>query len=141
MAVRIRIGITPQEPGGEPVESISLLNGGFESESPCILLPVAVAAKLLRKMPEEGDRILAEVAGGKATFFFAEDTLNIHVVTQDRRGPAVECNVIVSKGDREILVSDLAIDALGVKIESFGKGLWRFSDEEQQRTSEPAQYW
>jgi hypothetical protein len=141
MAVRVRISIDPPNPGAGPLESTAVLNGGFESERPCLLLPAAAAAKILRRMPEDSDRIVAEVAGGTTTFLLACDNLTIRIVTPERKGPAVACDAIVSMGDREILVSDTAIDALGVEVRSFGKGLWKFSDEDRNRPSEPPQYW
>jgi hypothetical protein len=62
-------------------------------------------------------------------------------VTFDREGRSVEFRAFVSEGDSEVLVSDGGIDALGIRIESFVPGRWRFADETHIRETEAPQYW
>ena len=63
------------------------------------------------------------------------------VVIEERQGPEVSVRVFISDDEPEILISDMAIDALGVEIKSPGKGLWRFADEEEIRHSAAYQIW
>jgi hypothetical protein len=59
----------------------------------------------------------------------------------DRQGPKIAVKIIVSDAETEVLVSDTAIDALGVEIQSHGRGLWRFAGESESRPSVPPQLW
>jgi len=43
--------------------------------------------------------------------------------------------------EREVLLSDRAIEALGIVIESPGRGIWRFKDERELHESVEPQYW
>ena len=49
--------------------------------------------------------------------------------------------VRVAEHDPELLVSDAGIDALGIRIESFAPGRWRFAEETYIRDSESPEYW
>ena len=59
----------------------------------------------------------------------------------DREGRGVDFRVFVSDADSDVLVSDGGIDALGIRIESFVPGRWRFADETHIRNTEAPQYW
>jgi predicted deacetylase len=82
-----------------------------------------------------------DAAGGEVELLMASATVKACVKTYDREGKIVEFHVIISEADEEILVSDSGIDALGIRIESFVPGKWRFSDETVIRETEPPQYW
>ena len=49
--------------------------------------------------------------------------------------------VLVSEHDKEVLVSDAGIDALGIRIESFVPGRWRFAEQTRVREAEAPQHW
>lgn len=71
----------------------------------------------------------------------AAESVQGRVVAADREGEVVSFHALVSGSDSEVLVSDSGIDALGVRIESFVPGRWRFSDETSSRDTEVPQYW
>lgn len=75
------------------------------------------------------------------TLVAAAETVAGCVRSADRDGPEVTFSVLVSDADGEVLVSDAGIDALGVRIESFAPGRWRFADETGIRESSAPQYW
>lgn len=139
MAVRIKVVITG--PSGKSLETVAVLNGGFETEEPCVLLPARAAARVLDSPAKRAKKITADVAGGQAEFRVPPERVEVRVRGSDRTGPPTRCEVLISSKDREALLSDSAIDALGVKIESFRRGLWRFSDEDKQRSGDPPQHW
>lgn len=139
MAARVRIAFRGR--GGRTLEAAALLNGGFESASPAVLLPASIATRLLSDPLSKARPATFSVAAGKATLFVVRERLKARVATADRRGPEAWLNVLVAQREEEVILSDTAIDALGVKIESFGKGLWRFARERRMRPSEPAQLW
>ncbi|MBI4615288.1 MAG: hypothetical protein HY720_16855 [Planctomycetes bacterium] len=120
---------------------MAVLNGGFESDEPCVLLPVQAALRILPGPPWGAKALRAEVAGGETSFLLADESLDATVVTPDREGPRVECQILISGQDREVLISDSGIDALGVEVQAFRKGLWRFRGETASRPSEAPQHW
>ena len=78
-----------------------------------------------------------------ATCFFAGLSGGLHalqlnyVTVESVFGIRVPLFVIMMS----ILVSDSGIDALGIRIENFVPGHWRFADETIIRESEQPQYW
>lgn len=139
MAVRVRVEFTGRV--GRVLGCVALLNGGFESLRPTVLLPAAAAVHVLARPLAKARRIRVEVACGETSLWTVQEHLMGCVVTRDRRGRAIRFHVLVAEGEREVLVSDSAIDALGVEIKSFGKGLWRFRRQRRLRRSEDPQRW
>ncbi|MEW6368315.1 MAG: hypothetical protein AB1714_27100 [Acidobacteriota bacterium] len=139
MAVRIRLKITGQ--GEQPVITTAVLNGGFEVAEPHLLLPARCAGLVLGDYRSSAVWQSMEAAGGQVDFLLASDTVNARAVTADREGHEVSFKILVSDADPEVLVSDAGIDALGLRIESFAPGRWRFADQTLIRETEPPQYW
>lgn len=142
MAVRVRLEI--EVSGGGRVETVAVLNGGFEVELPHLLLPMACARRLIDDPTARAVLQPMEGAGGTPLEFWAlTDPVTVRLVTSRGRGAAVTFLALVSAHDREALVSDVGIDALGIRIESFYPGRWRLTDEapDEARPSEPPQYW
>lgn len=139
MSAIVRLAIVG--PRKRHLEGAALLNGGFSSKAPSLLLPRKAALTLFPQYPAGTRPMGATTAGGRVSLRAASEPAWVHVVTQDRKGPNVRFQVVVSEEEDEILVSDYGIDALGVKIERQGEGLWRFADEERTRPSVPRQSW
>ncbi len=139
MAPRVKILFVSN--AGEHLEAVGVLNGGFESEEPAVLLPARAAKILFSRFPEGTELVTGEEASSEEEYIAIPERVSARVLTPDREGTAVECILYASTGAREILLSDSAIDDLGVKIESFRKGHWRFADEDGIRESEPPQRW
>lgn len=73
-----------------------------------------------------------------------EEGVKIQVIESEGRPSSREplvCSVTISEVEREVLLSDRAIEGLGIVIESPGRGLWRFKDEAELRESIEPQYW
>lgn len=118
-----------------------MLNGGFEVPGPHLLLPARCAQLLLGEYRGTAAREAMEAAGGEIQLLRAAEHVAGCAVTFDREGRSVEFDVFVSEGDAEALVSDGGIDALGIRIESFVPGRWRFAEETHIRETEAPQYW
>lgn len=86
-------------------------------------------------------RIAGQSAAGPTGFLEIAESLRAQVVAGDRAGPVVVASAFASPGDDEILMSDAAINDLGVRIESFRQGRWRFADEATTRDSMPPEVW
>jgi hypothetical protein len=139
MAVRVRLSL--KGPGDKEVVSSAVLNGGFEVPKPHLLLPAACAERLLGDFRATARDQAMEAAGGEVTLLLAEETVVGRIQTEDHTGREVKFRVLVSEHDPEVLVSDGGIDALGVRIESFAPGRWRFAEQTLVRETEAPQYW
>ncbi|MBI4614323.1 MAG: hypothetical protein HY720_11985 [Planctomycetes bacterium] len=136
VAIRVERSSTPGA-----LESAAILNGGFGSEVPCLLLPRQAALLLFPEYPAGMVPVGGATAGGRATFLASREELAARVREPDRDGPAIAFRVVVSEHDDEILVSDSGIDALGVEVKKHGEGLWRFDGETRIRRSVPRRRW
>ncbi len=139
MAPRVRLRLTA--PGDRQVDTVAVLNGGFEVPDPHLLLPAACAERLVDDYRAHASRQRMEAAGATPEFWLLDIVVEGAVVAGDRTGPEVCFRVLVSDTDSEALVSDGGIDALGVRIESFLPGRWRFADESTLRDTEAPQCW
>lgn len=139
MGVRVRVALSGRH--GRRLVAVAMLTGGFETREPAVLLPGSAARQVLSVPLSKAQQRQFEVAGGKAEFLVASEALFAQVVAPGRPRPRVRLTVVVAPREREVLLSDTAIDALGVKIESMGLGLWRFAGERRVRPSDPIELW
>lgn len=141
MGVRVKVRISTK--GSLSVEANALLNTGFESDVPEVIVPtrVAEALDIWPRLPN-GTAIKAfETAGGTIRMPLIREAVEIEVVTKDRVTKPVKCSLAISEVESEVLLSDRAIDEFGIIIISPGKGVWRFKGERRLRSSEEPQYW
>jgi hypothetical protein len=90
MAVRVRLKLKSRI-SGEVVETVALVNTGFETESPQLLIPLALARRLgLHPPPPTATIVELGTAGGPVRMFIVRDALEVWVVASDRSvGPRV----------------------------------------------------
>lgn len=145
MGVRVKVRLTSKKE--KSVEANSLLNTGFESEEPEVLLPVRVAEilGLWPKLPDGSVVRAYETAGGTVRMPTVDKGIRIQVIAEEGEratsSKPLICSATISEVEREVLLSDRAIEELGIVIESPGKGFWRFKDEAELRESVEPQYW
>lgn len=132
MAIRIRVRLRGER--GE-VEAAALVNSGFETDTPDIVAPLALARRLGLWPMAKGELVELETGGGEAIAFMVRDAVTLESV--DRPDKAVRVNVIITGHVREVLISDYVAGELGIVALDFRRGLWRFSDEDVVRRSEP----
>ncbi len=126
MVVIVKVRIKVQE---REVITAALLNSGFESEEPCIAIPVKVAQKLnLLPPPPEAEFEEFETAGG-ITYGYAVKGAKVSLIAGEEEKPPINCRIIVLFQIDQVLLSDFAIDALGIRVLSFKKGTWRHKDD------------
>ncbi|MCF3653316.1 MAG: hypothetical protein L2C94_004035 [Aigarchaeota archaeon] len=143
MAVRIKLRLKPKALG-EAIEVSALINSGFETDSPQLLIPVGLA-RLLALYPPPVTSSIIEVgtAGGPSRVFLVRDALEVWAVTEDREvGPKL-VDVLISPIEEEVLVNDKLTEELGIILLATGSGKWRFVDDpaDRVRHSEKPQYW
>ena len=137
----VRVSLLLRRGSGESLTPSALLNSGFETDEPHLLLPRGAAEKLFPQFPAGTTAATIGTAGGDAEILVPSDRVFARIVTGDRESREVAVRVFISEEESEILVSDTAIDALDVEIKSPGKGLWRFAAEDQVRDSVAPQAW
>lgn len=138
MAVRVKLRI--RSSGGEVVTS-ALVNSGFEAETPQLLIPRSLAAKLgLWPPPPEAYLVEVGTAGGPVRNYMVPGAAEVYVEAGDRTVGPVRCDIMISSHEYEVLISDKLGGELGIVILDL-RGKWRFSDEDKIRETEPPQYW
>ena len=145
MAVRVKLKIKALkgETSRELLSSV-LVNSAFESDTPEIILPLALASSLglYPKLPEGTTVERYEVAGGGSLdSYLIRDGVEVQVVTEDRVSDPTIINCAIISGEKEVLMSDKLISKCAIVIKDAGEGIWYFGDESIKRRSEPPQYW
>lgn len=130
MAVRLKIRV---KVGSEATDVIALLNSGFEAPTPQLLIPIDVAKILKLWPPDEAVEVTLETAGGPLRAWFYPRKAIVKVITEDVESKEVETDIIISPLADEPLISDMLASELGIAVEDFARGLWRFRWEPKDR--------
>jgi hypothetical protein len=143
MAVRIKLRLKTRT-SEEAVEVSALVNSGFETDTPQLLIPVELARRLALYPPPVTSTIIeVGTAGGPSRVFSVREALEVWAVTDDREvGPKL-VDVLISPIEEEVLVNDKLTEELGIILLATGSGKWRFADDpaDKIRYSEKPQYW
>jgi predicted aspartyl protease len=134
MGVRVKVRVNYR---GASLDLVVLVNTGYETDTPEILVPVSVAEKLglLPRLPEG---TIVE------TYKTASGLMRVHRVggacvslliggVEERR---VETHIVISEYTDESLISDQLASEFDIVIEDPAKGLWRLKGESLIRSSE-----
>jgi len=142
VAVRVRLRVKSRVNNTEALVA-ALVNSGFETEKPQLLVPRGLASRLgLWPPPPEALLVELDTAGGPVREYLIPDSLEVSIVTPDRsRGPVV-CDAIVSHVEGEVIINDKLGEELGIVILGLGSGRWRLVDDPPSvvRSSEKPQY-
>jgi len=122
------------------LETVALVNTGFETPNPQILLPVKAAEKLKPwpNLPPDALVEMYDTAGGPTRVYRVRNAVKVEV---PGRGISATADAVISHSEVEVLVSDRLADELMIAIEKPGEGLWRFRDENVIRRSESPEIW
>ena len=128
MRVRLRIKAIKGE-GGE-AEVAALVNSGFETETPQLLIPRRLAETLgLWPPPPESRIVEFGTAGGPIRNYMIPSSLEVRVLAGDRESRPIICDAIISHIEEEVLINDKLGEELGIMIIGIGSGKWRFIDD------------
>ena len=137
MVVVVRLKIKTDD---KEITVPAIANAGFESDRPEIIIPREVARNLglsPKKLSAEATIEEYRGAGGKKfKAYTLKSTAKAWVVTEDREVGPVDVVLTVVYGERDVLLSDRAIDALNIVLLKPGAGIWKFSDEPPEKTRE-----
>jgi predicted aspartyl protease len=134
MGVRVRVRI---KYGDASLDLVALVNTGYETDVPEILVPVSVAEKLgiYPRLPDgtiietyktAAGLMKAYRIGGASTALLIEGVEAREVGTY----------VVISEYADEPLISDQLASEFGIVVEDPAKGLWRLKGESVMRSSE-----
>lgn len=129
MAIRLKLRL---ESGGRSVEVVALVNSGYETARPELLVPEGVASELglYPRLPagaEVREYMLAD--GSRSKLVRLRGAVRVSAVTEDRVVGPVEADLVIAEGAEEPLISDKLSDALQIAAIAIGEGLWCFRDE------------
>lgn len=143
MAVRVRLRLKPRR-GGESVETVALINSGFEADTPQLILPVKLAEKLnlLRLALSEGLLETYGTVAGPTRLHLVPQALYVQVVEEDVETEPVLADAVIAEAESEVLVSDYLAGILGIMIDDLRLGFWRLkARSDKLRRSYKPQYW
>nr|MDO8082812.1 hypothetical protein [Candidatus Freyarchaeota archaeon] len=145
MVVRVRVRLKALKGDkGKTIEGVAVLNAGYESEHPEVIIPTKLAEKLglWPRLPEGTEVETYEIAGGtKARVYYIDKCLESEVITEDKASNPIKTIAVIMEGQDEILLSDGSISAHQIVLEDAKAGIWKFKGEEKLRRSEPPEYW
>lgn len=125
MVVRVKLRVKVKESGGN-TELVVLVNGGAESPRPCLVVDPFIAEKLGLWPPKRAEVFSVEEASHVGNVYLVRNAVILELL--DEKGnklSSVEADLAIQIGLTEPLITDVTIDALGIQVVSFGKGLWR----------------
>ncbi len=143
MPVRVKLKVKSKV-SNETVETIALVNSGFITEKPQLLIPKKFAQKLnLWPPPPEAYVIELGTAGGPVRNFIVPNSLEVKIVEPDRETKNTLCDAIISHIEEEVLINDKLGEELGIIILGLASGKWKLVDDPDNKVRQtyPPQYW
>jgi hypothetical protein len=142
MGVRVRVRIVI---GDKVIETTALVNSGFETETPQLLVPHKfILSNNIDLNILEKPRIQEyDTAGGPIIMYIYPEACTINVIEEDRASKNVKADLVISPIEKEVLMSDALTEELEIIIMSPKRGLWKFADDPQNkiRQSHKPKYW
>jgi hypothetical protein len=143
VAVRIRLRIRSRTTGRE-LRAVALVNSGFETVKPQLLVPIKVA-ELLGLWPQiPRDYTVKDymTAGGPVRMHVLVDEVEVSVDVERSANPVIS-DLVISPFEEEVLVSDKLAGKLGIVVYDFAEGIWRLQTDPEavRRRSEEREIW
>ena len=143
MAVRVKIRL--DSTGGKSLKTMALVNTGFETPKPQLLLPIKAAEELSLwpNLPTEAKIEIYDTAGGPMRVYIIPDAAWVSILAEERESEKSLSDIVISHTEVEVLISDRLAGKLKVAIEEPAEGIWRFRDDspDKERRSESPKYW
>jgi len=117
-------------------ELVVLVNGGAHSERPVIVVDENIGRELGFSSGE-----VCEVAtvDSRRNVYVVKDFVELELLGEKQEVLSkIRADLVVHPGLEEPLITDSTIDMLGIKVESFYKGLWRHVNDPQAKVRRSA---
>ncbi|MEM1537944.1 MAG: hypothetical protein QXD44_05765 [Candidatus Nezhaarchaeales archaeon] len=130
--MKIRIAFSEKS-----VETLALVNTGFEGDVPEVLIPFYVAERLgiWPALPENTLIETYRSASGLMRVYRVKGAEAL-LIAEDVKPNPVPVYLVISEYTDEVLINDQLTSHLRIVIEDPAKGLWRLKGEEKIRRSE-----
>ncbi|MCC6019172.1 MAG: hypothetical protein LM601_09080 [Candidatus Verstraetearchaeota archaeon] len=134
MGVRVRIKV---KYGSTSLDLVALVNTGYETDVPELLVPVSVAGSLglWPKLPDNTIMETYRTASGLMRVYRVGGA-HVSLLVGGSEEKSVKTYIVISEYTDEALISDQLASELGIVIEDPAKGLWRLRGESLVRSSE-----
>ncbi len=129
MAVRLKLRLVR---GNYSIEVVALLNSGYETSDPELLVPVTTARELslYPQLPQGSIIREYKLADGSVTRLIkVPRAILVYAVEEDRVVGPVETSIVIAERAEESLISDKLAGKLGIVVLDFAEGYWCFRDE------------
>ena len=130
---------------GREEVTVALVNSGFESDTPQLLVPINLARRLGlwdRALVEGRIQLFGTVAG-PTRLYILPSSIYVSILEDDYETQPVLSDAVISDVEREVLISDYLAGSLGIIVEDFRNGIWRISTDPNNRVRRGyrPQYW
>jgi hypothetical protein len=96
VAVRVKLRIKSRLEAGVEVETVALVNSGFEADAPEIVIPMRLAERLnLRSRLLEARVEPYNTVAGPIRMYVLPSSIEVEVVEEDNRSPTVVCDAVI----------------------------------------------
>jgi hypothetical protein len=129
MVIKLRLKLVR---GDNSVEVTALVNSGYETLEPEILVPSNTAENLslYPRLPQGAIIKEYKLADGSISRLIKiSKAILVYAVEEDRVVGPVESSLAIAEKAEEPLISDKLAGKLGIVALDFGEGLWCFRDE------------
>ena len=144
VAVRVRLRVRSRL-SGKAVETIALINSGFETLKPQSIIPMKLAEVLglWPSLPKNSYIKEYGTAAGSIKMYVAPDVLEVCIVVDGHCISIATSDAVISLIEEEVLIGDKLAGKLGIMVYDFAEGIWKLKTDPQDkiRGSEPPQYW
>jgi len=135
MACRVRVKLRRDS---RVIETSALVNSGFETDAPDIVVPVELAKRLGLWPPRETSFTVLDTGGGEVSTPYFESAVELELTLTDREPRRIIVNVIVNPHVHEVLLSDYVASMLGIILLDLKRGFWRLVDDPYGKVRETA---
>jgi hypothetical protein len=134
MGVRVRVRIKYK---GASLDLIALVNTGYETDVPEILVPISAAERLgiFPRLPDGTIVEMYKTASGLMRVYRVGGA-STSLLIEEIEARSVETCIVISEYADESLISDQLASEFGIVVEDPSKGLWRLKGESVIRSSE-----
>jgi len=122
--VRVRIRV-----GKNVIDTVALINSGFETDAPDIAIPVNIAKELGLWPPRATTSAILDTGGGEVINPYYVNIADLELILEDRESKRIRVNIVINPYIDEIAISDYVASELGIILLDIKKGLWRLIDD------------
>ena len=133
MGIRVNVEI---EYANKKVNTVALVNTGFEDDVPEILVPLGIAEELgiWPHLPENTVVETYRTASG-LTKVYRVPGAKVRLVTEESKRDPIPSYIVIAEQADEVLINDWMISRMKIVIEDPAKGLWKLRGESKIRRS------